>query len=258
MEGARCAAKANVERGVRYMTYKTIVVTSDDYLHCLPGFAYLHNQRFGEVPVTILCYKKGRQSLPDNYTKVSIGRQSDFTWSSGMIKYLSENKQDKHVLILLEDYFITDANEHVISMVYDYMLRYPGIAKFDLSGDLFKRGWKPHDRIEGIGEVIRASNKSPYQFSLQAALWRTDFLLEYLDPTENPWQMEKGATARFIAKKNTGEDKRLVLGTPIPIIKYINAVGGEGKKPNEFDKRKFDPVLWSELLRLGYVQERSE
>ena len=124
----------------------TLVITSDDYLHCLPGFAYLHNRHFYDHKATVLCYKKGRQSLPDNFYKYSVGRQQDYTWSGGLIKFLQEHKNVQHWMIFLEDYFITEVRLPVIGEIYDYMMRYPGVAKFDLSGDLYKRGWKAHGK----------------------------------------------------------------------------------------------------------------
>jgi hypothetical protein len=237
------------------MNLRTIVFTSDDYLHCLPGFAYLHNKHIGESQeAVVVCFKKGRSKLPDNFTKHSLGKQQDFTWSSAAIEFLS-SIDDPLVLLMLEDYFLQHADMGKIKALRDYMLAYPGIGKIDLTNDRLKVAHKPHGTWRGGMKIIRSAHNASYTFSLQAALWRREFLLKYLDAEEDPWQMEKGASRRFADEAGRGRDKSIILGCEVPPMEYVNAIGGEGNKPRVWDRVKFPLDLWTELAELGYVED---
>jgi hypothetical protein len=251
---------------------RTLVITSDNYRHALAGFAYLHNKHLGESQeASVLCFKAGPR-LPQNFSKVQMGRQGDYTWSSALIKFL-KRFNDTHWLILLEDYFITRADIDVIRRMEAYMREYAGIGKIDLSGDRLKpqHPHKPHGEWRGVS-IVRSAHNAPYAMSMQAALWRTDFLLDYLNPEEDPWRAEKGMSLRFTHTAARGEEKRLILApASVPMngevrtytpdhgpLEYINAIGGAGSKPQVWDRRKFPREVWEELLALGYVEEEKE
>ena len=237
---------------------RTLVITSDNYRHALAPFAYLHNKHLGaSQEASVLCFKPGPK-LPQNFVKVRMGRQGDYTWSSALIDFLQRFDQ-QHWLLMLEDYFVTYADMWVIREMYNYMLEYPGIGKIDLSGDRLKtqHPHKFHGWWRGT-EIQRSAHNAPYTMSIQAALWRTDFLLDYLTPDENPWQAEKGMSLRFTQAAARGEEKRLILTPSIPPLEYVNAIGGAGSKPQRWDRRKFPQELWDELLELGYVEEQEE
>jgi hypothetical protein len=242
-------AMSIVRRFVEPDKLEVTVLTSNDYLHCLPPFAYLFNKFWGGgQPVKVVRYEKRPYNLPGNFTNWAIGNQADYTWSSGLIKYLTQYNGEL-ILLMLEDYFLTEpVGAKAIQSVWDFMSQHPEVAKIDLAGD---RAKVPHNQLSEL--FIQSTNDAPFQASLQAAIWRKGFLLRFLDPKENAWQFEKLGTKRIIEAREKGEFDGLILGCKHPPLVYANAIGGEGKKPGEWDAKKIPQQLMSELSGRGLV-----
>lgn len=213
---------------------EVIVLTSNKYLHCLLPFSILFNRYWKkEQPVKIIRYEIRPQGLPINFTNFAIGNQADYTWSSGLIKYLYHHPGEL-ILLMLEDYFLSQpVNIKAVEMAWAYMLHHPEIAKIDLSDDRLKV-----DHTDYNDTFILSADDAPFQTSVQAAIWRKDFLLQFLNPTENPWQFEQKGTKRVIAARQAGKFSGLILGFKEPPIVYVNAVGGAGRKPGEWDFKR--------------------
>ena len=80
---------------------RAFVLTSDAYLHCLPPFCYLYNKAgLDKYPVVIAGYDAPVRPLPKNFAFHSIGRQEDYTWSSGLIALL-DTIPDEHIVFML-------------------------------------------------------------------------------------------------------------------------------------------------------------
>lgn len=219
------------------------VLTSNQYVGCIPGFAYLFNKYWSDrQPVQIVRYEQRVPWKPANFDNFAIGNQSDYTWSSGVLRWL-KYVNDTHVIVLLEDYFIDRPVDVArINRLWDTMRQHPEIAKIDLTDDRLKVGHSDY----GDGLILSDEN-APFQTSVQAAIWRVDFLMRFLHPSENPWQFEKKGTNRVRAARRAGTFDGLILGCAEPPLHYVNAVGGEGNQPGQFDRKKFPPELWREL-----------
>ena len=238
-----------VKRFVDPQKMEVIVPASNAYLHCLPPFAYLFNKFWGaNQPVKVVRYEIRPRNLPGNFTNFAIGIQDDYTWSSGLIKYLQHHNGEL-VLLMLEDYFIDgQVGAKAIQSIWDFMRTEPGIAKVDLTGDRLK---VPHTHLTEL--FVQSADDAPFQTSIQAAIWRKDFLLKFLDPTENPWQFERRGTKRAIKARQSGEFNGLILGCKKPPLSYINAVGGEGNNPGEWDLKKMPQWMVKELKGRGLM-----
>lgn len=225
-----------------------VILTSNKYLRCLPPFAYLFNKFWPGQSAKVVRYEVRPPSLPANFTNYAIGKQADYTWSSGLLKYLDDH-QGGLILLMLEDYFINGAvRELAIKGAWGYMLANPKIAKIDLSDDRLKVPHTIHkDTI--TQSLIQSAPDAPFQTSLQAAIWRVDFLRRFLDPKEDAWQFEKHGTRRVIAAREAGTFDGLILGFKNPPMSYINAIGGEGGNPGLWDNKKIPPWMVEELSR---------
>jgi hypothetical protein len=226
---------------------KVVVPTSNKYVHCLPPFAYLFN-RFWDAgqDVKIVRYDVRPAKLAGNFDTIALGKQEDFTWSQGLIKYLVYHTDDL-ILLMLEDYFIDKpVDVEAIEQCWHLMKWQPEIAKIDLSGDRLKVGHSVYNTGTAL-QLVKSDDDAPFQTSTQAAIWRKDYLLRFLDPSEGPWQFEKKGTKRVIKARQAGEFDGLVLGCKEPPLSYINAVGGEGNHPGEWDFKKFPGWLTDEL-----------
>jgi len=225
------------------------VLTSNEYLKCLPGFAYLFNKFWSETQaVKVVRYEIRPQGLPRNFTNYAIGAQSRHSWSSGVVKWLSDTPDDI-ILLVLEDYYLTKpVDGAAIGGLYQMMVDDKSIAKIDLSGDRMKFAHREYNDY-----LVASQDNAGFQTSLQAALWRRDYLRLFLRPGETPWQFEKKGTSRVKRARKAGTFDGKILGVKKPLLNYVNAVGGEGSKPGVFDKRKFPPGIWAQLEGRGVV-----
>ena len=234
---------------------KIVVLTSNKYVHCIPGFMYLFNKHCAApLDVDIVGYNVAPSSLLPNYNWVSLGDQKDYTWSSGLAYYLDHSiPHIEHVLFLLDDYFMSaPVGLDMIDHMYETMLSQSNIVKVDLSGDRLKF---PHRMLEQFVVSIVSTPDSAFQTSTQAAIWRTDFLRRFLQPSENAWQFEKKGTKRVIQARELQAFDGVILGTISPAMTYVNAIGGEGNMPKVWAKKRFPQALWNELIELGYVKD---
>lgn len=241
-------AMSVVRRFVEPEKLEVVVLTSNNYLHCLPPFAYLFNKFWSiNQPVKVVRYEVRPRNLPGNFSSFAIGNQADYTWSSGLKKYLQHHNGEL-VLLMLEDYFLdSSVHQENVKAAWKLMTHHPGIAKIDLTNDRLKVAHSDHDDT-----FIVSASDAPFQTSLQAAIWRKEFLLKFLDPTENPWQFERRGTKRVITAREKGEEG-LILGFKRPPMSYVNAIGGEGNNPGAWDTKKIPQWTMNELRGRGLV-----
>ena len=225
-----------------------LVLTSNDYVHVLAGFAYLFNKYWSDKqPVTALRYDKRPPWLPPNFYAPAAGKQSELTFSQGLRRFVESSYPAKMFILMLEDYYLSQkVNLKRINQLWELMEKNVEIAKIDLSGDLVKR-----EHLDYRHGLVEAAPEALYQTSLQVAIWRRDYLLRFLEPHENPWQYEKGH--RVIYARRNGEFDGLVLGVKEPLLYYVNAVGGAGNRPGEYDHKKIPAEMWDELKEKGIV-----
>jgi len=238
-----------IDRFVRPSELDIVVLTSNNYVHCLPAFAYLFN-KFWDAgqPVNVVRYDVRPAKLSGNFTNFAVGKQSDYTWSSGLLRYLDYHNGDL-ILLMLEDYFIDKPVEKtIIEQLWVKMETHPAIAKIDLTNDRQKVAYTDYDTY-----MIKSTDDAPFQTSLQAAIWRKGFLQQYLDASENPWQFEKKGTKRVVADRKAGRFVGHVLGCKNPPLSYINAKGGEGNHPYLWDFKKFPEWMKRELGEKGLI-----
>jgi hypothetical protein len=226
---------------------KVHVLTSDKYVHMLPAFAHCFNTAWSDkCPVNVVYYEKQPSHLPRNFTLVPQGKDPGF--SAGLIRYL-QMTTDTHLIILLDDYFLIRVNSGMVLSLQRLIKNHPEIVKIDLTDDRLK---VPHSKlcVDGLS-LVQSNPDAPFLFSIQAAIWRRDFLLRYLKLTENPWQMEKRGSSRVTKAYQAGEETGLVMGCQVPPVAYVNACGGAGNKPGEYDWKKIPGWMVTELKAKG-------
>lgn len=246
-------AKEIVEDYKKYPTVRIIVPTSNDYVHALPGFAYLINKHWPNQSATVLRYDVRPPKLPGNFYAQSLGDQSDWFWSEGLRAYV-ERYAPSLFILMLEDYYLkNDVNAAAVVDLWHYMIEHPEVAKIDLTGDRMK---VPHGEPFDAGgvQVVKSDDTAAWQTSIQAAIWRKDFFLRFATLPETPWQFEKAGTRRVIAARNGGLFDGHILGTVEPLLDYVNAIGGMGTQAGQYDRKKFPPALWNELAEKGLVR----
>lgn len=227
------------------------ILTSNKYIKCLPPFAYLFNKFWSpEQKVTVACYEETPQKLPDNFEVVSLGKQENYSWSDGLLKFL-ELMDDPIFLFSLEDYFLDRrVKVNTINELYNYLENKEEVKKIDLTNDRLKTPYGPWESWGKI-QFVRSSNDALYQMSVAAALWKREYMLEFTKPGENPWEFEKRGSRRVI--KAHQEKEFHILGTKEHPFHYINAIGGQGRNTHKWDRKKFPNWLWGELQSKGLL-----
>jgi hypothetical protein len=236
------------------------VLTSNNYLHCLPPFAFLFNKFWSDTQaVTVVGYDQRPPALPRNFQFMSLGKQEDYTWSQGIYRFCEAIQGvDTWPLIMLEDYFISQpVDVGRIESLFNLMRReHPAIAKIDLTDDRLKvahEKWYEGGLLVGGLGLIRSADDAPFQTSTQAAIWRRDFLAQFLEDSENPWQYERKGSKRVIAARKAGTFTGHILGCENPPLVYVNAKGGEGTQPDQWARKRFPDGLWNELSVRGLL-----
>lgn len=231
---------------------RIVVLTSNQYHNCLPPFAHFWNKFAGTLRrVTVACYDAPVPELPPNFDALRIGNQADYTWSAGLLKFL-DMIEDDVILLMLEDYFI----EYAIGWQGIDDLRrlfdYGSIQKIDLSGDRQKVEFIERDIYSNF-LLIESVDSSPYQASVQAALWRTSFLKRILAPHETAWQFEKYGTKRIIDQRQRGMPTQILGTLNVHPMYYINAVGGEGNFPGQITEKYMPQWMRDECRAKGWT-----
>ena len=224
---------------------RAVCLTSNSYIHCITPFAYLWNKFFG-LPVVVAGYDVQPESLPANFSWLSIGAQADYTWSAGVLKLL-DLLPDELFILVLEDYLLsTQVDMQAVTALAGIIQRRSDVVKIDLTDDRLKVGHTAYGRIGDVS-LIRSADDAPYQMSVQAAIWRKSWLRAYLDPAEDAWQAEKFGTRRIVSARTQGRERGVILGTTQPPMRYVNAIGGEGTMPGTWARHRFPEWMLDEL-----------
>lgn len=183
--------------------FTIIVNSSDGFEDCWNPFFTLFKKYWpnNQSPVFLNTEFKNyvHSGLNIKSTKVHRGvTDRKLTWSECLIKALQQ-VETPLVIYLQEDYFLeSKVNQNKIEELVDKMIneveiKYIGLTKF---------GNYPPFYDYFLDENLKiVSKNSKYRVSTQAAIWRTDSLLSYLETDENGWEFEIFGTRRA-KKKN--------------------------------------------------------
>lgn len=203
---------------------RVVALTSDPHLSYLRVFAHLLNKYWQPNPeVLVGGFTPPAFSLPGNFTFHSIGPASDYPvghWSDGLLKLLRD-VPDKHLILLLEDYWLKRAVDvDALRLLESYLWLHSNVLRIDLTTDrLYAAGARDWESL-GRLDLIITPNTALYQISLQAGLWNKRLLESLLLPGETPWQFEMDGSNRFAESG----DGLVVLGTRQAPLRYLIGV----------------------------------
>lgn len=179
-----------------FSKHATVFVNSSDgFVDCWrPFFKLLDHYWPQHGPVLLNTEEAVWSDAPDylRCSQVASGETERLTWSECVIRGLRQI--DTPLLIYFqEDYFLDRPVRHnIIEAAVKKMVADPTIGHIALTrhGSLPPFEPYPDHGYEKIAAGAR------YRISTQAALWRRDILLSYLDPSENGWMFEILGTMR--------------------------------------------------------------
>lgn len=171
-----------------------LVNSSDGFEDCWGPFFHLLKVHWPDCSYPVLLNTEIKDwSVPNGRTsQVAKGEKARLSWSECLIRAISQ-VETPLLLYFQEDYFLHSAVKHdrVLAAV-DLMLQRPDVGHIALT----RHGsFGPYESYPAEGfSTIRQDAR--YRISTQAALWRTQTLLSYLDTRENGWMFEIFGTRR--------------------------------------------------------------
>lgn len=197
---------------------RVFVEVSDNYLWTLKPFAYYFNIYWSTLqPVIVAGYKKPDFQLPPNFKFHQIAPENypADKWSDGMINFLSK-QDDRHFILLLCDYWLCrTVDMRGIDACYEQMTMHNNVLRFDLTDDRQYAGGVKDIGYYGSYDIVETPHGTPYQMSLQAAIWNKKLLLDVLKPGMSAWETE----IHLQPPSNLR-----VMGTRQRPVRYANAV----------------------------------
>lgn len=198
-------------------TSRVIVVTSDRYLWTLRPFALAFETYWpGNFRVDVLGYQSPRFGLPLRFNFVSMGRDpGPDKWTDPLLKYLSA-LQDSNFILMLDDYWLCrPVDVRGVEELCEFMQFNADVMRMDLTSDRqFAGGAKDVGYVSHF-DLVETDENSPYQFSLQAAIWDRQQFLRFVPTGWSPWQ----------AEMHIGIPNGIrVMGTKQCPVHYANAV----------------------------------
>lgn len=164
---------------------KILVTTSDQYIHLLEPHAALFNKYWPNQDVTVLGFEKDVPQLPDNFSYVSLGNQSDFGryWTNPIIPFM-DSFDEEYFVLMMGDFFLTDyVDVDKISMLEQEVKS--GNAKkavLDTHLSAYTVEYKP-----GIRMLMQ---QAPYRTTLHPAIWNKEYFTSFLKPDCTAWDFE--------------------------------------------------------------------
>lgn len=237
------------------MQLRVFIITCDKYLWALKGFIYQFQKYWSSLqPVVVAGYSKPDFGLPDNFTFHSINpvEYPKERWSTGLIEFL-KSVNDEHFVLLLEDYWLCrGVNHQSIDTLHELCRLQPKILRLDLTDDRQYSGdMRDFDHMPyyGYNDIVWTPPESPYQMSLQAAIWNRRLMLEVLKVNESAWQVEIAGTATNLR----GREDLWVLGTRQRPVRYANVFRGGDARPEALNLTYLLPADVEELREVGAI-----
>jgi len=186
------------------------IITYDKSLFFLKTTAHQFNKYWGDWQrVIVLGYKKPAFNLPKNFEFISMGKdQGPNDWSRPIYEILKK-VSDEYIFFTMDDEPAIDhLKPHILEDLFGRMKKDDKIVR---AGIGFGPSQRPH--LYNLKErkidydIYELKQSAPYRITTQFSLWRTQYLLKYLNKKQSAWDFElKGSEA---AKK----DEKVILGT---------------------------------------------
>jgi len=168
---------------------KWCIATSDSLSYILKPYAWLMDKYLPEITdINILGYSVFPE-LPYKYDCVSLEeiQVTLDTWTRNLYNYF-QHVRDEFVVFTLEDLLpIRSINYAVFNTAFQYMQDNEKVGRYELGTG---HCWHKDINYVDIDNIYEYGYNSLYRISTQTAIWRTEYLLEYLNHDWSPWQFE--------------------------------------------------------------------
>lgn len=165
-----------------------LVCSSDGYEDLWEPFFTLFKKNWPECNLRIILNTESKKIQVEgcNLNFVESNDFSNLTYGSRMIHHL-KSIESEYTLLLLDDFFIRDkVNEELLEDYIEIMDSDKKIAAINF--DPSERGGKEY--YTNDSRLIKLPEIAPYKLNMQGCIWKTEFLLNSWDSSDNPWLWE--------------------------------------------------------------------
>lgn len=220
---------------IRNAEITILVNTSDSFEDCWDPFFTLFARYWPNCSYPIVLNTESKdysfEGLNIVCSKVALGENRRLTWSECLARALDGIKSP-YILYLQEDYFLeSGVREDALNLMLDFV-RGGQADVIRLSEAKDAGPWL----VKEDAIAWKVSRRAKYQISLQAALWRKDFLRAQIRLHETPWQLESYGSKRLKRQKTkiycvnrgqfSGDGKEIIPYKPTGVIagKWVRQV----------------------------------
>jgi hypothetical protein len=223
---------------------KWCIATSDNLSYILKPYAWLMDKYLPEITdINILGYSVFPE-LPYKYDCVSLEEKqvSLDTWTRNLYNYF-KYVQDEYVVFGLEDLL------PIRSINYDTFE--DGLLRMELDDRIGRyelgTGHCWHKKVVQMGNFYEYGYESLYRISTQTAIWRTEYLLQYLNNDWTPWQFEVEGS------KIAQSDGRKVIASKFDFaLEWVHSALS-GKYPDMINVQGIQHSDVEEMIALGLL-----
>ena len=195
-----------------------LVVSNDSYSDIWDPFFKIFRQRWSDCPFQVyLGTNLIDYDAPDWLKVIKSGK--DISWASSLLGMLN-SLDTEYVLIMLEDFFLTS---NVDTGEISYLAE---LAQKEELGCLRLFSLlPPPKKLDGYNNIGWFAPDDDYRITLQAGIWKIEFLKKLLLPGFNPWEFE---IIGNLLNKNISDK---VWGVIKPVLVYEQVVEKGKWKP---------------------------
>ena len=164
-----------------------LIVGFDGYVDVWNHDIELMNKFWRERPRTILA----NSELNPHYENVEVINTGPNSEWSKKVQFALDKINTPYVMLLLEDFFITDYvdNDRLESVMK--LIKEDGIKFYQISVQLIKQNWEKGRPYKNNKDIIIIPSDKKYGINLQAAIWEKKFLLNTVGTGNyNAWEFE--------------------------------------------------------------------
>jgi len=175
------------------MSLAIVIVSCDKYSWLWDAWYHYFQTLHLDVPVYFI--NESTELGIDGITQIKVPSEGVDEWTK-MVREGVEQIPEKHLFILLEDFFIQEDITGLIESAYDIFM--------DVGADALRiMAEKNRHCTESLTDlrvggysVSELTDKSAYKISFSPNIWKKSFLLRCLAVDESPWDAEINGSKR--------------------------------------------------------------
>ena len=184
---------------------KMIITTWDKSSHILKNFAFMADKYIPEFEVEILGYNIFPH-ISRNFKCISVENLQRF-WASDYYAYM-RTITDEYVIFGTDDLLINRPVDYeVFDNVMEQMQKDNEICRYELGTGHCWHTWINFIKNYPDWNIYEYGKGSEYRISTQLSVWRTEYLLKYLNHQWTPWQFE------LEGSKLANTDGKMIIAT---------------------------------------------